>query len=611
MESYKHLSEMVITSAKLLRNLNGYSRSDLIALRATEAIERLVNQEFHIVVMGQFKRGKTTFINSLLGTEILPSAVVPLTSINTLIRFGDNFSASVHYLDGRVDEVSPDDIASYVTEKNNPDNVLGVRMVEVLYPAELLKDGLCIVDTPGTGSTYIHNDEVAYSYLTQADAVMFMLSADPPVSKDEVRFLREITGNVNKVFFILNKKDYLDDAELEESLQFNRRVISEELDFNGIEVFALSAKQALVGQIKGDHALVDSSNIELLTSRLETFLLKEKGILLLESVLRRLESAVLETLMGIGLEREFLLRPLEELEDKAAQFRNEMNSIRRERDEILYMVDGDLKAIVRDCLDRDVADFKSSNLTPFMAKLDSFFFENRDLSGNALTSQLNDFVKSEIVAMFNKWRQEEEEKLSSEFRSISLRITDKTNIICNRVLEIAGELFGIPPYQMENDLGIDERGEFWFKLDDVPANLEMFAGAVTKVLPKKLAHHALRRQKVDEVQHLFERHCGRVRYDFFLRLQKSFASLGLRVSEMVDEVMDGIEGAMKEAALIKESSSADIVEALERIKLEEAALEQGRNEINRLKGILNEMMCAGWPESPDPGCRAHNQERHC
>lgn len=79
------------------RNLDGSRR-----LRELE--EKLVQQQFNLVVMGQFKRGKSTFINALLGTDIAPTAIVPLTSIVTLLCYGPQPKAVVHFLDGHSEE---------------------------------------------------------------------------------------------------------------------------------------------------------------------------------------------------------------------------------------------------------------------------------------------------------------------------------------------------------------------------------------------------------------------------------------------------------------------------------------------------------------------------
>ena len=82
----------------------------------------------------------------------------------------------------------------YITEKGNPRNRKGVREVEIAYPSDYLQDGVRVIDTPGVGSVYSHNTEVAYNYLPQVDAAIFVVTVDPPLSAAEQEFLKGYPG---------------------------------------------------------------------------------------------------------------------------------------------------------------------------------------------------------------------------------------------------------------------------------------------------------------------------------------------------------------------------------------------------------------------------------
>jgi hypothetical protein len=103
-----------------------------------ELKDKITNQEFNMVIMGQFKRGKSTFINALLGHEIVPTAIVPLTSVVTILRYGEKAKGVVHYLNNNREEISLSDINNFVTEKGNPQNKRGVKCVEAFYPSDYL-----------------------------------------------------------------------------------------------------------------------------------------------------------------------------------------------------------------------------------------------------------------------------------------------------------------------------------------------------------------------------------------------------------------------------------------------------------------------------------------
>jgi len=547
MEAFKEISQEMLENMSLLARKAGERGSPSALERLGDLERKLRADHFHIVVMGQFKRGKTTFINGLLGSDILPSSVIPLTSVNTLLRYGETPVAEVRYLDGRSEQIPPQRLADFVTERGNPENRLGVKAAEVAVPSPYLKDGVCFVDTPGVGSTFLHNDQMAYSYLANADAVIFMISADPPISRSELDFLHDIRTFVGKVFFVQNKIDYLDKEEREESLAFNASVISEALGGKRVEIFPLSAKAALKAALENDPVSLEKSGLPAFTRRLEDFLLREKGALLLQSTLRNLLKLINDEISGQELERSLLTRPWEDLDSRLSAFEEEMALLRRERDEMMYLVDGDFKSLVNEVLDMHVEEFKRNTAPALLQSYNDFCARNAHLDGSSFQKALWGFVENLILDSFTEWRLEEEEILSSRFNELKDIYRDKANAIARRILEKAGDIFEIGLSAMEADLALEEEGEFWFKLEDRPTDIEMFFGAVTKNLPRKLSHRILARQNREKLLELFDRHCGRVRYDFYLRLQKSFNSLRVRVRDMVDETMGAVEGSIRRA----------------------------------------------------------------
>lgn len=116
--------------------------------------------------------------------------MVPLPSIVTLIHDGNPVGAKVQYFDGRTESVALDVLAAYITEKQNPENVKGVKHLTIQYPSEFLQGGVVLVDTHGLGSVYAHNTDVTYGFIPQVDAAIFLLSTDPPMTKMEYDFLR-------------------------------------------------------------------------------------------------------------------------------------------------------------------------------------------------------------------------------------------------------------------------------------------------------------------------------------------------------------------------------------------------------------------------------------
>src|SRR2546428_9730808 len=91
--------------------------------RAGALADKLETEQFNLVVLGQFKRGKSTLINALLGADLLPTAVGPLTSIVTIIQYGPRPHPVVRCLDGRTLEVAIADLTPHITERDNPGTI--------------------------------------------------------------------------------------------------------------------------------------------------------------------------------------------------------------------------------------------------------------------------------------------------------------------------------------------------------------------------------------------------------------------------------------------------------------------------------------------------------
>ena len=105
----------------------------------------------------------------------------------------------------------------------NPRNCLQVEKVEIEFPSDFLKRGVLAIDTPGVGSTFLHNTETAGAVLGECDAALFVLSADPPITEVEVKYLRDVQKLIPKLFFILNKVDLLDESERDPCAKVPRR----------------------------------------------------------------------------------------------------------------------------------------------------------------------------------------------------------------------------------------------------------------------------------------------------------------------------------------------------------------------------------------------------
>ena len=127
-------------------------------LRACEALAG-DDAPLDVAVLGQFKSGKSSLLNAVLGEAVFPVGALPVTAVVTRAAAGPERVVRVTRLDGSVEEVAPARLADFVTEAGNPGNRRQVARVDVLTPALADLPGVRLVDTPGLGSVFTHNTE--------------------------------------------------------------------------------------------------------------------------------------------------------------------------------------------------------------------------------------------------------------------------------------------------------------------------------------------------------------------------------------------------------------------------------------------------------------------
>ncbi len=211
------------------------------ARQSAKLIEKLEQDDITVAVIGQFKRGKSTLSNAILGDDVMPVGIVPITSAVTKVKYGEK-SAEVHFVNGAVKQVEFDQLSEYISEQENEDNKLGVKEVVMHTPSEFLKNGLTYVDTPGVGSFHKNNTEVAYEHMKESDAVIFLLSVDSPINQIEIDFLYNTREYAGKFYFAVNKIDVVDEKDLDAYVKYCRKVLRELMNTEDINLLPISSK---------------------------------------------------------------------------------------------------------------------------------------------------------------------------------------------------------------------------------------------------------------------------------------------------------------------------------------------------------------------------------
>ncbi len=544
---------------ELLQLIDEASTVDAVSqCPCSELQDKLLKNRFNLVVVGQFKRGKTTFINALLGTDLLPTAVVPLTSIVTVIEYGKFIEVKVFFLNGTVQTIPVDSLPEYVTEKGNPKNEKNVAEVLIKYPSEYLKDGVRLIDTPGVGSVYQHNTDVAYEYLPRSDATVFLISVDQPLSKAEVDFLSDVQQYADRIFFLQNKADYLSPEELKESVEFIRNTLVQEVGFESPELYPVSAKLCLEGKLSGDEEKLKKSNMPLFEERLRRFLVEEKGVILLRSVSNNLLRVVSEAELRTDLQLKSLLTPVEDIQNKLNAFEEKEKEIVSEKRDFEILLEGETKRIVEEVLDPDLQNVKKELAERLLPEYDEVYQKNKNLSPAKLRKTLEEFIRQSLSEYYAVFRKNEDTRISMAFEKVAERFQKKINQIVDELLTYSSELFDIPFKRFNADTLWSMESSFYFKFKDEPLMIEMLGEALTSLMPRFLSNKIIYKNMKNYLLEMIERQAGRIRWDFVDRLQKSRLEFRWQMLGRIDETIKGIKEAIEKGIEYQKQSKEEL-----------------------------------------------------
>jgi len=295
LESFHAKKREVTAAVAELATLSTRLGARSLAARVeAELVKKLEADRFNLVVVGEFNHGKTTFVNALLGKDLLPVGVTPTTAVIHHLEYSEEPSAAIVRQDGESKPIPLADVKRFsVTGDSAHGPIEEVRYLSVFVPAPILKERIVLVDTPGVNDLSLQRADITYSYIPKSDAVLFLLDAGQPLKESERVFLQEklIGQSRNKIVFVVTKRDIWDDAEEKEALAYIRTELHKILP--GAPVFPVSAERALAGE-------GDKSGMPELVSHLMAFLGEERGRILLDNALG--QALTVGELIGKGID---------------------------------------------------------------------------------------------------------------------------------------------------------------------------------------------------------------------------------------------------------------------------------------------------------------------
>lgn len=585
--AHSRLLGLLESSEHLLSAIGEEVDAERIRMQALR--QRLIQSRFHLAVLGQFKRGKTTLLNALLGEALLPVAVVPVTSVPTLISWGPKRKMRVIFQNSQVDEQYADDprvfaasLEKYISEQKNPANRLGVLHVEVEHPSPLVASGVVLIDTPGIGSTLLHNTATTLDFLSECDAALFLVSADPPITQAEVEFLKEVRPKVAHLFFLMNKVDYLRDDDRSAALEFFRRVLGEEAGLAKDDpVFSVSAREGLEARLRGDAAAWASSGMAGVEAHLVDFLAKEKARTLDVAVSRKAKDIAADTLTRVRLKQRTLSLPLSDLETRIKLFDQKLQEAEEQRLEVRDMLARDLRR-TEDLLGQHSDAISQRAHTEVSRIIEQEVSAEEDLAKVERNVQAH--LAKAIPEIFEPAFAQVTKVIKDHTRKCLDSHQGRVTAIVMAVRQAASELFEIPVIPSSDTEAFEVRHDpYWvtYKLDlDYSIIPE---GALDRLLPLNKRLRRLRSRLEEDAEAIVSRNMKNLRWALVQSLQKTFRKFTSDVDEQLERASAATRGAIGAAHRLRIERVADVEPEIERLRDWERQLQELHEKLGALE----------------------------
>ncbi len=372
----------------------------------TTRIPKLEAERFHLVVLGEFNHGKSTFVNALLGADILPTGITPTTaSINHVVH-APSPTARVVLLTGESKHLEPGQLKDWVTVSGG--HASEVSYVELGFPSDLLQNNVVLVDTPGVNDLNEQRAEVTYGYVPRADAVVFLLDAGQALKDSEREFLRSrvLESARDRLIFVLGKMDMLSRDEKVAVVDYVRNGLAK-LAPDPV-MFPLSAKDWAKSKDP-------ESGMPELMKYLERFLARDRAQVILDNAAgdAARTAAYLENNLGVRMRAYDL--DIGELEIRINAVREQLDTSKRKLDELHIRIDADAESI-KTQIGLDLESFAKSFVQALPAQIDS-------VDANDVKAYLPQFIEDK----FKEWAEIEGAKLAAMLEHLAEEVIQITN----------------------------------------------------------------------------------------------------------------------------------------------------------------------------------------
>lgn len=549
--------QTLLNTLEGLINIAGKQENHFAKELLKETRERFKKETFTLVILGEFKRGKSTFVNALLGEPLLPTAIVPLTAIPTIIYYQEKQGAQAVFLNGQTQDIRVDEIPQFVTEKENPANQKLVREVRVGHPNSFLQRGVILVDTPGVGSVYKHNTGVAYAYLPRSDAGIFILSVDSPLSQTEIEYLKDIRQYVHKLFFIVNKSDAVSSHDVQEVIEFTHNALRNIFDGQGIHLQPVSSRLALEGKQEKNRQKLLASGIPELEEKLTDFIEHNKGKFIREITATRAFRIASELELELKLWRQAMEENEQSLSDKIARFNSELSRLEQEREDSIYLLYREVDRLGKE-VEENMSLFQQKNEANVIQQLEEFAAQMRARSPRESALLLKQKIQEIVRSAVEPKRIAEREALEEKFQAVAFRFFNRIESIVDQLMDVSAEIFRISIEKTASKEHILGKRDFYFHFADHPTFIPPLEDLpAMSILPGGLLRRHLVNRSKKMLLELFARNCGRVRENLAEGLKEEVRDVAGELRLRADAVAKGLQMALQKAVAQQKAAAGE------------------------------------------------------
>jgi len=523
-----------------------------------QLVSRINEGRFFVACVGQFKRGKSTLLDALVGEEILPTGVVPVTTVPTVLRYGTQRTARV-LIDGKSKTIHPEDLGEYVSEALNPENRKRVEAVEAFLTSPLLVSGMCLVDTPGIGSVFAGNTETTKDFIPQIDAAILVVGADPPISGEELALIEAVAANVDHIFVVLNKMDRVSLHERQQAGAFATKMLATRLKKPVERIYEVSALNRLKGSGDNDDWETLIQDLQRLASKSGQDMTRsaaERGVRRFSEFIRR---SIEERIRALE-------EPLENSEQRIANLRQTVSQAEQSLRDLGALFSAEQMRLSNILLARRKQFLREVSPTA-VQELQLEIRSVKTPFGPALRRELMVIAQSVARRQVMPWLDGEEAHAEELYTSVTQRFVNLVNGLLQRISEEQSADFAHLPKSLDTEQGFRTRSRFYFydmiTVAQPPSPLLYSLDALMGALRVR---RWFRKDAENFLERLLDTNASRVQGDVEQRVVESRLRLESDVRKLLREVSATAEQALTNAREVMGAGANAVASELERLR---------------------------------------------